>query len=63
MLQCGKDEKVPVCGFTGLYLYRSGDGLKWEAPVAGDQAHLQDLHVGEKCGRTDGAEQQQPALF
>ena len=67
MLQCGEDYEVPVCGFTGLFLYRSGDGIKWEAPIAGDQAHLADLGIGEKAGRTDGAEQQQqqqrPALY
>jgi broad specificity phosphatase PhoE len=27
MMQCGKDDKVPSCGFTGLYLYKPREGV------------------------------------
>jgi hypothetical protein len=62
MLQCSKDDRVPSCGFTGLYLYKQiqeAEGVShWEAPIAGDQTHLQNLSdAGEATGRNDAAEQ------
>jgi hypothetical protein len=51
-------ENGTSCGYTGLYVYtHDGQQSAWQAPVAADQSHLQELTVGSATGHNDAAEQ------